>query len=216
MDSGGERTVRILRRMKRKSTGHWPWDVFEPAKALPEELGFDLLDENERIVGEIIYGRASLLKGVGLTTPWGQAKIEWPKLNVRIPLDCKELVRLDMSWLGGKTDFIFREGVVTQFTRIKGRRNDAEFSDGGGHVSLAEEEGTLPDGYAGLKVPMTKEEIRGLPKGDRPKSVETRDYVQYRITIHGTLPVKNDDVIAALTIFAGFSRLMDEAPNLGI
>jgi len=216
MDSGGEKTVRILRRMKRKSISHWPWKIYEPAKGLPEELAFNLIDENERIVGEIIYGKASLLKGVDVTTPWGLAKVEWPKLKVRISLAGQELVRFDMSWLGGKTDFIFRDGVVMQFTQIKGRRCDIEYSAGKGSASFCEEEGTLYQGYPGLKVQMTEEEIKRLPKGDRPKSVETRDYVQYRITIDGTLPVKNDEVVAALAILAGFLRLMDEAPRLNI
>jgi len=216
MDSGGEKTVRILRRMKRKSISHRPWNVFEPAKALPEELRFDLIDENERIVGEIIYGKASLLRGVDVTTPWGQAKVEWPKLKVRISLAGQELVRLDLSWLGGKTDFIFRDSMVMQFTQTKGRRCDIEYSAGKGSVNFCEEQGTLPQGQPGLKVQMTEEEIKRLRKCDRPKSVETRDYVQYRITIDGTLPVKNDEVVAALVILAGFLRLMDEAPNLGI
>ena len=215
MEPEGARTVYILRRMKRESIGHWPWNVYDPVKARPEELRFDLLDEREKAIGEITYGKASILKGVDLTTPWGPAKIVWPKLNVKISIGDKELVRFDMSWLGGKTDLIFHENVVMQFKRIKGRRNDVEFSDGNGSVSFTEEEGTLPPGHPELRIQMTKEEIKRLPKADRPRSIETRDYVQYRIVISGIIPVKNEDIVASLAIFAGFSRVMDEAPGSG-
>lgn len=199
--------------MKRESVGHWAWNVYNPIEARPEELRFDLLDERERNIGEITYGKMSIPKGVDVTTPWGRAKIEWSKGNVRILLNSKELVRLNMSWLGGKTDFIFQDGVVMQFNRIKGRRSDIEYSDGKGSVKFSEEEGTLPQGQPGLKVQMTKEEIKRLPKGDRPRSIETRDYVQYRITTQGALPLKKKDLFAALTIFAGLGRLLDETPS---
>lgn len=213
MESEGVRTVYILRRMKRKSIGHWAWNAYNPLKALPEELRYDLLDEREKVIGEITYGKASILKGVNLTTPWGPARIEWPKMNVKISIGDKELVRFDMSWLGGKTDLIFQENVVMQFKRVKGRRNDVEFADGKGSVSFTEEEGTLPQGHPELRIQMTKEEIIRLPKADRPLSIETSDYVQYRIVISGIIPVKNEDIVAALAIFAGFSLLLDEAPR---
>lgn len=218
MESEGGRTVWILRRMKRESTGRWAWSVYNPFEARPEELRFDLLDERERNIGEITYhksgtARMNFLKGVELTTPWGGAMIEVSKGGVQISLNNKELVRLNLSRLRGEADFIFQDGVVMRFNRIKGRRNDLEFSDGKGSVSFSEEVGTLLQGQSGLKVQMTKEEIKSLPKGDRPRSVETRDYVQYRITVQGALPLRKEDLLAALTIFASSGRLMDEIPT---
>ena len=214
MDRGGSRTVTILRRIKRTSLGHWAWNAYQPAIARPEENRFDLLDEHGKVIGEVTYGKMGLRKGAEVTTPWGPAKIEWPKLKVRILLNDEELVRLDMTLLGRKADFVFKDGIVMQFNQIKGSRVDIQYSDGNGFVSFEEENGTLPEGHAELRVQMTKEEIKRLPKGERPRSIETRDYVQYRITTQGALPVERDDVIAALTIFAGFMRLMDESPSL--
>ncbi len=213
MEPEGARAVYILRRMKRESIGRWAWNAYDPFKARPDELRFELLDEREKLIGEIVYGKARVLKGADLTTPWGPARIEWPKLNVRISIGDKELVRFGMSWLGGKTDLIFHGNVVMQFKRVKGRRNDVEYSDGKGSVRFTEEEGSLPPGHPGLRIQMTKEEIKRLPKADRPLSIEKSDYVQYRIVISGVIPVRNEDIVAGLAIFAGFSRLLEEGPK---
>lgn len=210
MVSGGTQTVSIIRRMKRVSIGHWPWNVYDPTKARPEELMFELLDDREKTVGEIVFGKIGLLKGTELTTPWGRAKIELPKMNVKISINDKELVRINMSWLGGKTDFVFADGAVMQFHRVKGTRNNVEYSEGKGAVSFTEERGALPEGHPGLGVQMTKEEVLRLPKGDRPRSTESREYIQYRITTLGELPAKKEDIHAALAIFAGLGLLMDE------
>lgn len=213
MEMVGQRAVVILRRLKRKSIGHWAWNVYNPAKARPEELRFDLLDDKDKVIGVIAFGKMSFLKGADADTPWGHAKLEWPKGKFRVSIDDKLLVRFDMSWLGGKTDLVFHDDIVIRLDRIKGRRNDVQFSDGNGSVSLTEEKGALPEGHPELGVQMTKEEIMRLPKADRPRSIGSRDYVQYRIAMAGTLPVKDEEVVAALSLFAGFMSLMDETPT---
>jgi hypothetical protein len=213
MESGGSRTVTILRRIKRKSIGMWTWNAYQPMKALPEENSFDLLDEREKIIGKIVYGKMRLRAGAEVSTPWGPAKIEWPKLKVKILLNGEELARIDMTMLGKKSDFVFRDGAVMQFNQVKGRRNDILYTDLNGFVSFTEEQGTLPEGHPELGVQMTKEEIKRLPKSERPHSIATHNYVQYRITTEGLLPVSSHDIVATLMIFAGFMRLLDEAPS---
>jgi len=213
MEMVGVRRVYILRRLKRVSISRWAWNAYNSVKARPEELRFDLLDEKEKIIGELTYGRTSLIKGVSLTTPWGPAKVEWPKLNMKISIGDKELARIDMPWLGGKWDLIFHEGVAMHFRNVNRRKWDTGFSDGKGSVDFAEEEGTLPPGHPELKIQMTKEEINRLPKTDRPRSIETRNYIQYRIVMSGNLPVKDEDIVASLAIFAGIMRIADEGPS---
>jgi len=191
----------------------WAWSAYQPQKGLPEENTFDLLDEREKITGKIVYGKIGWRAGAEVSTPWGPAKIEWPKFKVKILLNGEELVRLDMTLMGKKTDFVFRDRVVMQFNQVRGRRNDIQYTDPNGFVSFTEEQGTLPEGHPEPGIQMTKEEIKSLPKSERPHSIATHDYVQYRIAVGGALPVSSDDIVAALTIFAGFMRLMDEAPS---
>jgi len=213
VEAGGARTICILRRMKRQSIGHWAWNAYNPSKALPEELRFDLLDEKEKHIGQFVFGRIRVLKGVDLSTPWGPATIDWPKGGARISLGGRELVRLDSSFFKKTVNLKFPDGTTMAFNMKKRTSNDIEFSDGKGSVGLFEESGVVPVGHPGMKVQMTKEEIKMLPKKERPRSIESREYVQYRVMTWGTIPVKSDDIVAALTIFACFGRILDEIPT---
>jgi hypothetical protein len=199
--------------MKRQSLGHWAWNSYNPAKALPDELRFDLLDGNEKHMGQFVFGKIRVLKGVDISTPWGPAAIDWPKGGIRITLAGRELVRLDSAFFKKTVNLKFPDGTTLTFNMKKRTSNDIVFSDGKGSVGFFEESGVLPIGHPGLKVQMTKEEIKRLPKHERPRSIESREYVQYRVMTWGTLPVKLDDLVAALTIFACFGRILDETPT---
>lgn len=215
MESGGARTVCILRRMKRISIGHWAWNEYTPAKALPEELRFDLLDENEKPTAQFTLGKIRPIKGVDISTPWGPAKIDWPKGGTRLSIGEKELARVKGAFLKSEVNFVFPNGVTMAFRPKKEHKDDIEFTDGRGSVGVYRETGVLPEGHPGLKVQMTKEEIKRLPKHERPRSIESREYVQFRVMTWGALPVKLDDLVAALTILAILGTMADEMPTHG-
>ena len=210
MDSGELKTVCILRRMKRKQLNSLSFTPYHPSRALPEELRFDLLDENDRNTGSFTYGRIRVLSGLDISTPWGPARMDWLKGGVRISLNAKELVFLKTAILKRMGSFSFPSGVTMEFHSPKKRKNDIEYSDGKGSVSVQQEEGTLPEGHPSLRIQMTKEEIKRLPKKDRPHSTESRDYVQWRVMMGGILPVSQESMVAVLTILCGYVRLMDE------
>jgi hypothetical protein len=205
-----------LRRMKRKSLGMWPWTGFNPTKARPEELRFEVLDGNKRPIGQLVCQKFELrLRSpkINMNTPWGDGRIEYSKEGPRVFINDRELAELKSYMLKGRADFVFPDGMVMRFDKVKGRRNDIAYTGADGRVGFFEEEGSLPDGARNRPIPMTPEEIKALPKEDRPRSVETNDYVQYRIDVAGTLPVKEEDIVRALCIFASFGRLMDELPR---
>lgn len=212
MEAGGARTVCILRRMKRESLGHFIWNEYNPSKALPEELRFDLLDENERQTGQLVCNNYSILKGVEFSTPWGPAIVNFSKGGFQLSLGGKELAHIVEKGMVLKKglELAFLNGVKMGFKPRKGFPNDVEFSDGVGSVGIFEESGVLPAGHPGLRVQMTKEEIKRLPRRERPRSIESRDYVQFRVMTWGKLPVDQEQVVAALIIFACFGRLIDE------
>lgn len=99
------------------------------------------------------------------------------------------------------------------FRLVGGRRSDIEYADDKGFISVAEEEGRLNAPPAGRPLPLTPNEIKALPWDQRPRSTETLEYIQYRIKTSGVLPVPQDDLVAALTMFASFGRLVSEIPS---
>ena len=210
------RTVCILRRMKRKSLGFWAWSVYNPAKAGPEELRFDLLDERGRVTGQISYDKLGIaFMKVGesaLNTPWGAGTLRYED-GIHITVGGRELFAMRGSLLKKGLELVSPSGVKLTFYPLGGRRNDIDYSDESCHVAVYEEKGRLDTAPPGRPIPLTMNEIRALPKSDRPRSVETLEYVQYRIKIGGTPPVPVEDLTAALAMFASFGCLVQEMPK---
>jgi len=207
------RTVLILRRMKRRSFGMWTWSGFNPRKARPEELRFDILDGNQKPLGQLVCTKFDMrFPSVKFraSTPWGEGRVEYTKDGPRMFMNDRELALLKSYMFKGRADFVFPDGTIMRFEKVRGKRNDIAYTSADGRVGFFEEGGTLPDGARIGPIPMTRDEIKALPKEDRPHSVETNDYVQYKIEVAGTLPVKEEDISRALVIFASLGRLMDE------
>jgi len=212
----GSRTVLILRRMKRKGLSFWSWP-YDPTKATPEELRFNLLDGNGKRIGEIACTSFQLKlmspSKVSMMTPWGEAELGLEKGGPRIILNGRELAQLKGSLLKRGMEMLFPNGVKMSFAPLKGTRNDVQFTDANGSIGGYEETGTLPESEPSRSIQMTPDEIKRLPKHERPHSVETREFVQYRISSYGVLPVKEEDVVRTLCIMASVGILMDEIPR---
>ena len=217
MPPGADRTVLILRRMMRKSLGIWAWSAYDPTKAQPGELKFELFDGNDRRIGELAYTSFELKllspKRVTMTTPWGIAEIDITGSSPRISLNGHELAQLKGSLLKRGFELVFSEGKSIRFMPLKDGKNDIEFSDGNGSLIGVEEKGVLSDDEAARRIQPTPEEIKMLPKNERPRSVESRNYRQFRVKVAGVLPVKEDDVARTLCIFVSFAMLVDEIPK---
>lgn len=210
------RTVCILRRMKRKALGMWPWSGYDPTKAIPEELRFDVMDERERLTGQLEYDKLQIkFMRIGeskLRTPWGEGTISW-KDGMRITLGGRELFVMSGSLLKKGFKLTSPLGITLTFHSLRGRPNDIEYSDERGYIAVTEEKGRLTVPPPGRPLPMTSQELKALPKGRRPRSIESLDYVQYRIKVSGSLPVPQEDIVAALAMFASFGCLVSEMPG---
>lgn len=174
------------------------------------------MDDRERPIGSIEYSRLPIrfmkLGDTTLETPWGEGLIRNAKTGVTIVLDGRELCVMGGSIAKGGFGLITPKGVRIMFSPVFGRRNDIEFSDGNGYISVNEEVGRLPAPPSGSPLPLSRKEVRQMPKDQRPTSIETLDYVQYRIKAGGTLPVPQQDLVAALAMFASYSCLIREVP----
>jgi hypothetical protein len=205
----------ILRRMKRKGVSSLPWAPFNPKKASPDELTFELLDAGQRTTGKIVVTKFSVRPtSIGLTanTPWGQADLRYTKEGPRIYINEREIALFRSYMLKGRAEFVFPDGTIMKFDKVKGRRNDIVYSGQDGRVGIFEERGTLPDGARARPISLSKDEIKMMPKEDRPRSVETDDYVMFRIEVEGKTPVNQEDIIIALSVVACFGRLIEEIP----
>jgi len=208
-------TICILRRMKRKPLSMWAWSAYNPSKALPQELRFDLLDKDVRNIGTLAYTKVNFFKGSELSTPWGPAKLAFEtwKGGLKISLNERELVKLDSHLFSKRMKLIFSTGAMMVFVPRKGFKNDLEFYGDNGYVGIFEEKGVLQEGFLGSQPQLTKDEIKVLPKDQRPKSIETREYRQFRLKASGELPVRLEEATAAMMIFASFGCLVEEIPS---
>ncbi len=208
------RTICILRRIHRKSLSMWPWSGFTPIKAQPEELRFDLLDESEKVTGTITYTKYAITSGE-LSTPWGLARIGYGKSMLSGPtlfLRDREFVRMKPRPLKKFVEFAFSNGPTLNFYTKRRSENDLEYIDARGFFGLREEKGMLPEGQR-IPVLPTRQEIMMLPKDQRPRSVETREYKQLRFTTSGELPVKLEDLTTAMVLLASWTILFGEVPS---
>ncbi len=209
------RTLAILRRMKRRSLSSMPWALFTPHKARPDELTFELLNADQRPIGKIVCTKFNMrIPSIEFTasTPWGEASVRYTKEGPRVFVHDREIALFKSYMLKGKAEFVFPNGTAMHFDKVKGKKNDIVYAGADGRVGFFEEEGALPEGTMGHGIPMTREEIRALPREDRPRSVETGNFVQYRIEIAGKIPVDESDMVKALCVIACFGRLVDEIP----
>lgn len=216
MQSEGARTVCIVRRMKRKSLGALPWNAYDPTKAQPEELRFDILDDRDRISGQIAFDKFSIrFMKIGqsvLRTPWGEGTIGW-KDGWCMTLRGRELFVLCEPTLKKSIQLRSPMGLILTFRIVGRRRNDIEYADDMGFISVTEEDGQLSAPPPGRPLTLTAQELKALPKNQRPRSVESLNYVQYRIRAAGVLPAPQEDLVAALAMFGSFGRLIEEIPS---
>lgn len=207
------RTVCILRRMHRKALSRWGWSHYTPFKAQPQELEFGLLDDAERQTGSITYTQYKMTKGE-LNTPWGRARIAYGKSWTSGPivtLNDREYVRMKVHPLKKTVELTFRNGTVMVFSASKGWKNDLEYIDDKGFVGIYEEKGQVPDGPP-TEPRLTKDEIKMLPKDQRPRSIEAKEYTQFRLKTSGSLPIALEEVKVSLMILTSWVILMDEVP----
>lgn len=216
MDSDRAYTLLILRRMTRKMVP-WTRGIYNPMTAQPEELRFQILDKYEKQTGQFEYTKFDVRlvspSEATLTTPWGAAEVRHKKRKTTVLLNGQELSQVSWSHLKRKMDMAFPNGLILTFREFRGWKLDLRCEDEFRAVRVLEERGTLPEERAQNSFRLTKEDIKKLPRKDRPTSIESADYVQYRITASGMLQVKQEDLVRAICVFASYICLVGEIPS---
>src|SRR4030042_320594 len=156
--------VCIVRRMKRRHLSLFTLRPYDPTKANPDELRFDVFDDRERITGQLAYKKLGIrfmkTEDSSMSTPWGEGTIRTSKEGVRILLNGRELFLMGGSLLKRGFELTSPTGVKLLFHPIKGKRNDIEYSDDRGYISVVEEQGRFSAPPPGHALQPTKEEIK--------------------------------------------------------
>lgn len=209
MEQGNERVLCVLRRFTRGSYSRW--SGFNPEKALPQELRFDLLDGNETKTGEIHYISFKTGKGSLVEAPWGQTKI-YPKYRLKstesIEIQGRPVAEVHFSPLKNDVVFTFANGTVMKFD-AKIIRDDMKYSGETGTVEVKAETGRIESGNT-ASARLSKDELRNLAKDERPRSYENDPYRQWRLICSGIIPVDKRDVMVALVMYMSELELVAE------
>lgn len=213
MEAGESGTPLVVRRMKRQSLATWPWwKAYDPTMAPPDELRFEVMEEDERKLGEIVFTKFRVFGTSTLKTPWGEGSLE-SHIGTRVIISGRVLASFESHFIGGKRIVAtFSNGTEMVFNSRKGHKDDVEYSDGKAYAGIFVEDGALPEGARNRTLALTKDEIKRLPRRERPRSIETEDYTQFRIVLEGNLPVERKDITSSLAILVSYALLMKEIP----
>lgn len=214
MEPRGSKTILVVRRRKRKSLVAWPWKVYDPTVAPSAELRFEVMEENERKVGEIVFTKFRVFGTSTLNTPWGEGSVE-SSVGTKILISGRVLASFKSHIIGGeKLVATFSNGTEMVFNSRSGHKDDVEYTDGKAYAGIFVENGALPQGARDRTIELTKDEIKRLPRRERPRSTETGVYTQYRIVLEGNPAVERKDITSSLAILVSFAQLMREIPGL--
>jgi len=209
MEHGNERVLCILRRFTRRSYSRW--SAFNPEKALPQELRFDLLDGNEKKTGEIRFVSFKTGKGSLVDAPWGQTKI-YPKHRLKstesIEIQGRPVAEVHFSPLKNDVVFTFANGTAMKFD-AKIIRADMKYSGETGTVEVKAETGRIETGNT-ASTRLSKDGLRNLAKDERPRSYENDSYRQLRLLCSGIIPVDERDVMVAIVMYMSEIELVSE------
>lgn len=213
MEPRGSRTTLVVMRRKRQSLVNWPWKIYDPTTAPSGELRFEVMEENERKVGEIVFTKFRVFGTSTLNTPWGEGSVV-SHVGTKVLISGRVLASFKSHIIGGeRLDATFSNGTEMIFNSRSGHKDDVEYSDGIAYAGIYVEDGALPEGALDQTLDLTKDEIKRLPRRERPRSTETGAYTQYRIVLEGNPPVERKDITSSLAILVSFAQLMKEIPG---
>ena len=213
MEPRGSRITLLVRRRKRHSLVNWPWRIYDPTMAPSDELRFEVVEENERKVGEIVFTKFRVFGTSTLNTPWGEGSVV-SHVGTEVLISGRVLASFKSHILGGeRLEATFSNGAKMTFNSRSGHKGDVEYTDDKAYAGIFVEEGTLPEGALNRTLGLTKDEIKRLPRRERPRSTETGAYTQYKIVLEGNPPAERKDITSSLAILVSFTQLMMEIPG---
>ncbi len=200
----------ILRRYQRKEFSTWQ---VSHRYRIPQERVFYILDEGRKKSGEIVYtaigpgGRSGTA-----ATPWGQATISIEgglRKGRRGYYEIRLSERVISKVFPGITSprFSFPGAPEMSFIWLKKVGVLYTFQNESCEVTVSVAKG---DDTHRVMTPISKDELKALPKEDRPSSNETNHYTEFTIRSSGTLPISAIDLTVSLALYLSWDLLAEE------
>lgn len=145
------------------------------------------------------------------STPWGELEIRKSGLTRYEVLQGSILIGTVKERLTRRTAVVsFPTG---QELRLKGSMlgySKMKAETDAGSVSIVAESGLRPNPRPNQMIRLKKKEFDMLPEEEKKAIVEYDPYVQWRVSLSGFLPARDDDILKVLSLNLCRSRLYSE------
>jgi len=224
VESSRPRLERILRRWimsyKYANIGVGTWTPFEDSKfsselgetvcsKRPENRRFEFMSDKGSAVGSIVIHTCHPNRYYRASTPWGELEVRKSGLTRYDVLQGSILIGTVKEKLTGRTavvSFPFDREI-----RFKGwmySKMQAETETGS--VSIVVESGLRSNPGPNQSMRLKSKEFRMLPEEEKKTIVETDHYVQWRISLSGSLHARDDEILRVLALNLCRNRLYSE------
>jgi len=225
VESSLPRIERILRRWtmgyKYSSFNQTRWTPFEDSESQslwqlncwkrPENRRFEVISEKGTASGAVVIHTCQPNRLYRASTPWGDLEIRKSGFARYEVLQGSNLLGSVKEKLPGRTAIVYFP--TGQDLHLKGSRlwnSKMKAETEAGSVSIVPESGLGPNPRPNQNIRLKKKEFDMLPEEEKKAVVENDPYVQWRISLSGFLPARDDDILKVLALNLCRSRLYSE------
>lgn len=209
--------------MRFKYSGFWNplWTPFEDSESQswrqlncwkrPQNRRFEVISEKGTTVGSVVIHTCRPNKFYRAATPWGDLEIRKSGFARYEVLQGSNPIGAVKERLTGRTAIVsFPTGQELRFKgSMLGYSNMRAEADAGG-VTIISEYGHRQNPGPNQNIILKKTDFNMLAEEEKKAVVETDRYVQWRVSLSGFLPARDDDIFKVLALNLCRSRLYSE------
>ena len=223
MERSLPRLERILRRWamgyKYPSISQPKWYPFEDSEfsseqgdticsKRPENRRFEFMSERESTVGPIVIHTCHPNRFYRASTPWGELEIRKSGLTRYEVLQGSILIGTVKERLTGRTAVVsFPMGQELRFKGSMLGYSKMKAETDAGSVSIIAESGRRPKPGPNQNIRLKTKEFAVLPEEEKKAVIESDHYEQWRFSLSGSLPARDDDILKVLALNLCRSKL---------
>lgn len=189
-------------------SGSWnPFEDSESSSVLrlscskrPENRRFEVISERKAPAGSIIVHTCRPNTSYQATTPWGELEIRKSALTSYDVSRAGIRIGTVKEKLGGRAVISFPLGDELNFKGSMLWYGHMEATTDIGIVAVKFENGERSGPNPNQRISLSREDYSLLPEKDRKAVVEGDFYVQWRISLFGSVPARDDDILGILAL----------------
>jgi hypothetical protein len=177
----------------------------------PENRRFEVTSEKGTTVGSVVIHTCRPNTFYRAATPWGELEIRRSGFARYEVLQGPNLIGAVKERLTGRTAIVsFPMGQELRFKGSMLWYSKMKAETEAGSVSIDAESGLRPNPGPNQSIRLKTKEFKMLPEEEKKVVVETDRYVQWRISLSGSLPARDDDILKVLALNLCRSKLYSE------